>query len=279
MSVFKRNVELMCCLLAVLSMTVGVVSCNRDGKTGGGGAAAPAFPAGAGTGVAGLGSGPAPVDLGSAGNHVILAKSEISNVPASAITGNVGLSPAAASFITGFSLVIDGTGRFSTSTQVTGQVKAADYSAPTPTELTTDVVDMQTAYTDAAGRAADYTEVGAGSIGGLTLAPATYKWGTGLLIPTSITLSGGPNDVWIFQIAQGLTMSSATNVILSGGAKPQNIFWQVAGAVDLGTTSSFKGILLCQTAIVMKTGARLDGRMLAQTAVTLDANVVTQPTP
>ena len=86
---------------------------------------------------------------------------------------------------------------------MTGNVYASDYAVPTPANLTTAVSDMLTAYTDAAGRAADYTEVGAGNIGGMTLPPATYKWGTGVSIPTNVTLNGGPNDVWIFQIAQG----------------------------------------------------------------------------
>lgn len=131
----------------------------------------------------------------------------------------------------------------------------------------------------ATSRAPDYTELGGGNIGGLTLGPATYKWGTGVLIPTSVTLSGGPNDVWIFQIAQGLTVSSGAQVILAGGALPKNIYWATFAAADLGTTSKFKGIILSQTSITMKTGATIDGRLMAGTAVNLDQNTVTQPAP
>jgi len=217
------------------------------------------------------------VDLGLSGQFAILAKSATSSVPTSAVTGNVGLSPSAASFITGYSLTMDGSGEYSTSAQITGQIYAADYTSPTPTNLTTAVLNMETAYTDAAGRAPDYTELGAGNIGGLTLPPATYKWGTGLLIPTDVTLTGGPNDVWIFQIAQNLTISSAARIVLAGGAKSENIFWQVFGAVELGTTSHFEGVILSQTSIVVNTGATANGRLLAQTAVTLDSNAVTQP--
>lgn len=234
---------------------------------------------GAGTGLGGLGRGPAPVVLGTAGNYAILAKSAISTVPTSAITGNVGVSPAAAGAITGFALVADSTNVFSTSTQVTGQVFAADYAVPTPANLTTAVDDMLTAYTAAAGRAADYTELGAGNIGGMTLAPATYKWSTGVLIPTDVTLNGGPNDVWIFQIAQGITQASAARVILTGGALPKNVFWQSFGAVDIGTTAHMEGVILSQTSITLRTGASANGRLLAQTAVTLDSNTVTQPAP
>jgi hypothetical protein len=223
--------------------------------------------------------GPAPVVLGTAGNYAILAKSAISTTGVTAVTGNLGLSPAAASFITGFSLIADATNVFSTSSLVTGQVFAADYAVPTPTNLTTAVLDMMTAYTDAAGRAPDVTELGAGNIGGMTLTPGTYKWSSGVLIPADITLSGGPNDVWIFEIAQNLVMSSAVRVNLIGGAQAKNIFWQVFGIVDLGTTSHFEGIALVQTAITLSTGATVNGRLLAQTAVTLDAATVVQPAP
>jgi len=217
------------------------------------------------------------VELGTAGNFVILAKSGISTVPTSAVTGDLGVSPAAASYITGFSLSADSTSVFATSTQVTGRVYASDYAAPTPSNLTTAVGDMERAFTDAAGRAPDVTELGAGNIGGMTLAPGIYKWSTGLLIPTDVTLAGKDTDVWIFQISQGLTMSSATNVVLTGGAAAKNVFWQVAGAVDIGTTAHLEGVVLTQTAVALRTGATLKGRLLAQTAVTVDGSTVIQP--
>jgi hypothetical protein len=141
------------------------------------------------------------------------------------------------------------------------------------------VLDMGSAYDDAAGRAADYTEVGAGSIGGMTLPPATYKWGTGVQIVSDVTLNGGPNDVWIFQIAQGLTQSSGTRIALTGGALPKNVFWQTVGAVDIGTTAHFEGVPLSKTSITLKTGAVANARLLAQTAVVLGQNAVTQPAP
>ncbi len=239
---------------------------------------APTVP-GAGTGLGGLGKGPAPVLLGAAGNYVILAKSAISTVPTSAITGNLGLSPAAASFITGFTLVADPTNVFATSTQVTGQIFAANYAVPTPSNLGTAVLNMGTAYTDAAGRAADYTELGAGNIGGMTIVPGTYKWSSNVLIPTDVTLNGGANDVWIFQIAGGITQANAAKVILTGGALPKNVFWQTFGAVSVGTTAHMEGVILSQTSITLKTGASANSRLLAQTAVTLQSNAVTQPAP
>lgn len=217
------------------------------------------------------------VDLGTAGDFAILAKSGISTVPTSAVTGDLGLSPAAASFITGFSLTMDSTNVFSTSPQVTGKVYAADYAPPAPSNMTAAVGDMELAFTDAAGREPDVTELGAGNIGGMTLDPGVYKWGTGLLIPTDVTLNGSATDVWIFQIAQDLTMSSGAKILLAGGALPKNVFWQVAGMADLGTTAHCEGVLLVQTAITLRTGASVNGRLLAQTAVDIDGSAVVEP--
>jgi hypothetical protein len=219
----------------------------------------------------------AAVNLRTAGSYVILAKTEISNVPTSAVTGNLGVSPAAATYLTGFPLTADATNVFSTSPQVTGKVYASTYAPPTPSNLTTAVSDMQLAFTDAAGRAPGVTELGAGNIGGMTLTPGVYRWGTGLLVPTNVTLTGSATDVWIFQVAQDLEVSSAVKVVLAGGAVARNVFWQVAGLVDLGTTSHLEGIVLSQTSIALRTGASVNGRLLAQTAVTLDGSTVVEP--
>lgn len=227
--------------------------------------------------VAAFAAGPAGVNLGTASSFAILAKTGISSTGITSVVGDIGVSPAAASYITGFALTLPAAGASATSALVTGSVYASDYAVPTPSNLTTAVLDMQTAYTDAMGRAPTVTELGAGTIGGLTLAPGTYKWGTGVTIPTDVTLSGGTNDVWIFQIAQTLTVSSAVHVILSGGAQAGNVFWVVAGQTTIGTTAVFSGTILDQTAIVLNTGARLQGRALAQTAVTLDSNTVVRP--
>lgn len=271
--------------LLLLSMTN---ACGGSGN----GAAASGGAGGSGTGTGGSSNGGAPdgglsgatgavnparVALGLAGDYVVLAKTGISTVPTSTVTGNLGVSPAAASYITGFTLTADSTNVFATSPQVTGRVYAADYASPTPANMTTAVSDMALAFGDAAGRAPDVTELGAGNIGGMTLAPGVYKWGTGLLIPTDVTLAGSSTAVWIFQVAQDLTMSSATSILLTGGALPQNVFWQVAGQVDLDTTSHFEGVVLTQTSATLRTGASINGRLLAQTAVNLDGNTLVEP--
>jgi hypothetical protein len=222
--------------------------------------------------------GPAPVLLGAAGDYVILAKSAISNVPTSVITGDIGLSPAAASFITGFSLTR--AGFMWTAPQVIGGVFAADNDPPTPTKLTTAIGDMQTAYTDAAGRPTpDALNLGDGAIGGLTIIPGLYTWTSSVTIPSDVELSGAPNDVWIFQITNDLKISSGKSITLSGGAQAKNIFWQVAGFVELGTTAHAEGIVLSKTAIKLGTGASINGRLFAQTAVNIDSSTVTKPAP
>ena len=230
------------------------------------------------------GAGPAPVSLGSAGalgaagSYAILAKTGISNVTGSTVTGDLGLSPAAASFITGFSLVADSTNVFSSSSSVVGKVYAANYAVPSPSNLTTAIGSMETAYTDAAGRSTpDFLELGTGNIGGLTLAPGLYKWTSTVTIPTNVTIAGGANDVWIFQTSGDLSIAAAKNVTLSGGAQAKNIFWQVAGHATLGATSHFEGIILSKTAITLQTGASMNGRALAQSQVALDNNAITQP--
>ena len=226
---------------------------------------------------AAAGTGPSPVNLRTAANYAILAKSAISTVPASVITGDVGLSPAAESYMTGFSQT-DATG-YATSPQVDGFLYAADMASPTSTILTTAVADMMTAYGDAAGRVTpDYLAQGAGELGGLTLAPGLYNWTTSVTVNGSnVTINGGANDTWIFQIAGDLSIGADLDVILSGGAQAKNIIWQVAGEVTLGTGSHFEGIVLSQTEITMNTGASINGRLLAQTQIALDQATVTNP--
>jgi Ice-binding-like len=276
--------------LLLASLAVGCGSSDAASSTDGGAGGNPAD--GAGTGDSGnasdgqgsvdVGTGAITtsaqgVNLGMAGTYVILAETAISTVPTSAVTGNLGISPAAATYITGFALTADPSNVFSTSAQVTGSVYAATYAQPTPSNLTTAIGDMQVAFTDAAGRAPSVTELGAGSIGGMTLAPGVYRWGTGLLIPTDITLAGNGTDVWIFQIAENLTVSDAARIVLSGGALPENVFWQVSGSTDIGTTAQFQGVLLSMTSVAVHTGASIHGRMLAQAAVNIQGSAVVEP--
>lgn len=211
------------------------------------------------------------VNLGGAGAFAILSKSGITDVPTSDVTGNIGTSP------------ITGAADHMTCAEVTGKVYSVDAAGPapcsikSPARLTSAIGDMQTAYTNAAGRPATITELGAGNIGGLTLAPGVYSWSTNVTIPDNVALKGGEHAVWIFQISKNLIVSSGKAVVLRGHARARNVFWQVAGKATLGTTSHFEGTVLSKTLIAMKTGASINGRLLAQTAVTLQMNSVKAP--
>ena len=226
--------------------------------------------------------GPGTINLGGAAIYTILSKTGISTTGLSSVTGNIGVSPAAATGITGFGLVMDGSGTFSKSNPtslVSGNVYAADYTAPTPSNISTAVSDMETAFTTANGLTTSViTELGAGDITGMTLVPGLYKWSTGLLISASgVTLTGNANDTWVFQIAQGMTVADGANIHLAGGAQAKNIYWITASDAVLGSTVNFNGNILSQTLISINTGSTVTGRLLGQTAVTLNAATVIFP--
>lgn len=223
-------------------------------------------------------SSPDPIDIGTAENYVILAKSAVSLTGKTAITGHIGLSPAAQSFMTGFSEKFDRTNIFALSPLVTGNLYAADMKVPTPSNLTLAINDMESAYSTTYYREnPNFVNLAAGNISNLTLVPGLYNWNTGVKIDSDITIKESELDVWIFQISGDLTVSKGVIITLSGGALAKNIFWQVDGETTLKTSSEFAGILLCRTQIAMEAGAKVNGRLLAQTAVTLDSNTVTKP--
>jgi len=215
------------------------------------------------------------LNLRSTENFVILAGSTVTVIPPAMITGDVGLSPAAGSYITGF----DGS-------DVAGILYVVDASGPAgsvinSTLLTTAKGDITIAYNDAAGRTpiptGPFLNPGNGNIGGLTLVGGLYKFTSSAAITGSdVTLTGNPSDVWIFQITSSLNVGSGIKVILSGGAQASNIFWQVGSSATMGSYSVMKGTILADQSISFSTGAKIDGRALAFTgAVTMGSSVTT----
>jgi len=220
-----------------------------------------------------------PVNLGSTADFVVLAGSLVSNIPGSAITGNIGLSPAAGSNITGIGLA-----------ELTGTIYTVDASGPAgsvaaATMLTAAQGDLTIAYNDAASRtpvpAGPFLNPGAGDIGGMTLVPGLYKFTSGVdvsITGSNVTLTGGATDVWIFQISSTLTVGNGIQVVLAGGAKASNVFWQVGTSATLGTTSVLKGTIMADQSISLNTGAAVEGRLLARiAAVVLASNALTLP--
>ena len=206
------------------------------------------------------GGGPAVVPIGTASGFVILAGSTVTNTGATAVTGDLGVSPGSA--VTGFP---PGT--------VSGSIHAADAAAATAQ------TDLTTAYNDAAGRTTGAISV-SGDLTGLTLTPGLYKSTSSLAVTGTVTFNalGNPDALFLIQMATTLTTGSASQVVLTGGAKASNIIWQVGTSATLGTNSVFKGIIMADQSITLNTGARLDGRALARVgAVTLDTNAVAAP--
>jgi len=226
-------------------------------------------------------AGPAPIDLGAATNFAILSYAAITDVPTSHITGDVGATP-----ITGAAIGL-------TSPEVTGTIYTVDAGGPAGSVidsslLTTAKTNMGTAYTVAEnaphGTGATNLNVGGGTLNGQTFVPGIYTWNT----PGNVSITGGPTggitltgtatDVWIFQITGTLDLAPDTKITLGGEAQAKNIFWQVAGVVTLLANSHFEGNILGWTTIAMKTGASINGRLLAQTEeVTLEQNTVKAP--
>lgn len=268
---------------SVLLLTGLLSGCGGGG--GGNGVSVASFANRAGSaGTATVGStctGAACVSLGTAANYVILAKTGVSTVPGSVVTGNIGLSPAARTGLTGWSLITEPTDTYFTSSQVVapGKLYAADnVGGTTSVDLTTAVGDMQAAYTAAAGKAGGPCP-GVGIFGAAVppLAPGVYTCAVPVTIPTNFTLNGNATDVWVFQITGTVTQSASTQVILTGGALPKNVFWQASGTVAIGTNALMQGVILGQTNITVGTGATVNGRLLAQTAVTLGMATITVP--
>ena len=265
-------------LMVSMAVVLSTIIAGCGGSSGGGSAASITMgPTGS------VCSGASCVNLGTAGNYAVLAKAGVATVPTSVVTGNVAVSPASRTFLTGWSLISEPTDTVFTSAQVVapGKLYAADnVGGTTSNDLTVAVTNMGTAYTAAAGKTATSaatTNVGAGTLTSLTLTPGVYEWGSNVTIPTDLTFSGTATDVWVLKVAGTLTMAAAKNVIMSGGALPKNVFWQVSGAVNIGANTQFKGVVLGQTSITMGNLSSINGRLLAQSAVNQDATTVTVP--
>ena len=226
------------------------------------------------------GAGPAPVGLGNAGNFVLYAGTGLSSSPDSAITGDVGVGPGVThtAITTGFTLIPDASGSFATASQVVGKVYAFDYAPPSPDYVSSASDDMITAYNDAAARPNPIV-LASSNLDGLILAPGLYSapGSLNLSVNTTLTLNGGPNDVWIIQVASGLTTGANTNIALTGGAVAKNVFWLIKSGLTIGATSTFKGVILTGTAVTVGANSVIVGRLLSQTAITMDQNTISNP--
>lgn len=135
---------------------------------------------------------------------------------------------------------------------------------------------------------------GAGQLGGLTLAPGTYKSASGAFNITNGNLTldaqGDPNAVWIFQAPTSLTVgiagpAGARSVSLINGAKAQNVYWYVGssatingagGGVMVGTIISTAGVTFSTAGNTVQTV--LNGRAISLVAsVTMVNTTINTP--
>ena len=220
--------------------------------------------------------GPPAVALGSTSHFAILAEAAISSVTPAVISGDVGISPAAATYITGITMTNAGTAW--TAPEVTGSIYAANNDAPTPAMLTTAVLDLQSAYADAAQRTEPtFVNLGDGQIGGMTLTPGLYVWPAAVTMTTDVILSGGANDTWVFQVHGDLGVGASAAMTLQGGARANNVYWQSSGAVVLAANAHAEGTIMAATTIDLAAHASVTGRLFSQTAVHLVMATVTAP--
>lgn len=267
-------------LILLAAVTAG---CGGDGNNGG-----PGPGPGAGSGpTGGSCTGAACVDLGTAANYSILAETGVSTTGTTSVNGNVGLSPAAKVFLTGWAQTDDVTDTYATSPYVVapGKLYAANnIGGTTSSDLSVAVANKDTAYTAASNKAPAGGGLitacpGVGIFGGLTLDPGVYTCAVNVTIQTAnnLTLNGSATDVWVFQITGTLTQAASTQVILTGGALAKNVFWQVSDVVTIEPGAAMQGIILGFSTIAMQSGATITGRLLSNTDVTLIANTITLP--
>jgi cytoskeletal protein CcmA (bactofilin family) len=223
----------------------------------------------------------ATVNVKTASNYAILSEESITATASSTITGNVGLSPATSTSLVGFGEKMSSTNAFATASQLSGKIFASDFALDTPGELVDAVKEMNDAYNVATGLPPSGDDsknnVGGGELGNLTLEPGTYTFSipsVGVTISEDLTLNGGPDDIFVIRTNGPLTLADDTEVILTGGVKPENIYWVAAGPVTVGTDAEMQGVILGDSDVTFKSGSTLEGRILAAGDVTLTNAVI-----
>ena len=203
-----------------------------------------------------------PIGLGTSATYGVLAGSALTNTGPTTVDGDLGVNPG--SSITGFTGAPNGSN--------VGAVH--DNDAPALQAQS----DLTTAYNNAAGLTP--TASGLAELNGMSLTPGVYSGGSLSLSDNgTLTLAGSDAaSVWVFQAASSLTIGSATQIIITGGASACNVFWQVGSSASIGTSAHFQGTVMADQAVTAATGADVIGRLLARSAeVTLQSNTITVP--
>jgi len=208
----------------------------------------------------------APPDLGTADNYAIVANTTITNTGVSLIAGNLALVGPS---VTGMGGV------------VTGRSDIGNAAAARAEN------DVLSGHHDATG-SGPATEMSGVDLGGKTLGPGIYHFGSSAALHGTLTLDGegASNPTFIIQIGSTLTTGTGARVRLTNGADGCAVFWAVGSSATIGTATSMQGNLMALVSITMTTGAtigvgggRNGGRAFAQNgAITLDTNTIIAPT-
>lgn len=202
---------------------------------------------------------PADIPLGNAASYAVLAGSTVTSTGPTVIHGDLGIAPGSA--LTGPPTVI-------------GSIHLGDATAQAAQ------ASLTTAYAYCAALQPDAT-LAAVELGGSTLTPGVYFAGQNeLQITTMLTLDGQglANPIFIFQMSTTLKLNVGGSILLTNGARPSGIFWQVGSSVTLAANTVMVGTMLVYQSVSFGSGAVLNGRALATTAaVTMDTNTVTKP--
>jgi hypothetical protein len=259
----------------------------------------------------------APINMGAAATFGMAAHAGVTNTPTVPIThiaGDVVLDPVSSAICN--AVAIDAAGGFGlclgSPPTINGTVISALYD-PFNTRGAV-IADLNAAFlsiTPPAGPPA------AGSLGGATNLPAgttlgeptgsalvqgdnyftpgVYQSLTSILITGDVTLDaqGDANAVFVFQSSSTIGMAAGaappgvhSRILLTGGAKASNVWWQAASDATLGLYSEFQGNILAARDITMLTGATSCGRSMAGAwvgvavgtgAFVFDSNIVSVP--
>jgi len=206
------------------------------------------------------------VSLGSASNFSIFAGAAITNVGRSRLNGGVGVNPGTA--ITGGETIFTNLAETASVSEVN---KLISTNVLASIIAANDLITTQkiTAHSDIAAE-----------LGEQTICPGIYKSDAAFGLTGTLTLDGNkdPNSVFIFITPAAFTSAAASRIILSNGAKAENVYWQLGAAATLGASSFFTGTILAEAAITAGAGVHIHGRFLSKSAaVTLDSNCILVP--
>jgi hypothetical protein len=196
------------------------------------------------------------VNLGQAASYAVMSGASVTNANTgttgpTTVRGDLGAPAQPVGFPPG---VVTGTIRV-------GSADATAYS------------DMQAAYTEIQNRTGG---TALPAMAGATLTPGLYTAtaAAGLAASTTVTLNAGgdPNAMFVFQINGALSLGAGAKVKLTGGAQASHVFWQINGAFGLGAGGQFAGTAMASTTGGIGVDSVVNGRVLAQTAVTMDTD-------